>query len=496
MAVGSFVPFGLFVLFCICIEIGFGAFPDPTGSAGDINGPVLTSFIERVSNQEMTDSTGGKWQTYLYRNKNYSCGYTGYQTFLFAARKWSGTITPIATKLPLMIYFHGGTGGYFRNGSYEWDCNNDGGHGGISGSYDPEYAHCDNNYHPDNTGCSSVEDTRCSGITETVLDEEDKELFQERFFDHRRGFVDKLLNVYDDSSGSKEFRILLVSDCVADWYSGIGEDDPNNPYNPNGNSPKLNGLLSTRAALKYIYDDSQIGINHMFAYGTSSGTHGVFSLLLSFAEDGYSINGGIADSGIPSPYQGSLANEWSSNDLLPKIDDFDIRPHPMVREKLRNLHDPDNVRMPHLYADDTSLWRTPIVTLYNANDNGRGLTVTVKPDFAATPEYTNKGMTILYKKFCDELSTLKAPAPTPPPSAIENSKCIERCVEAETPSPSPSCSPSLYPTTYPLSCCTAHSFTIANNNPIIDLYTNKDIGNSLVNSWISARLGETACCNH
>lgn len=88
------------------------------------------------------------------------------------------------------------------------------------------------------------------------------------------------------------YRILVVSYSDHDWYSGFGTTYPNNPANPNA---QVNGLQATMAAIDYTADNYPT--THAWLHGTSAGAVGVWSVALSYEQEGRPITGLIGDSG-------------------------------------------------------------------------------------------------------------------------------------------------------------------------------------------------------
>ena len=100
------------------------------------------------------------------------------------------------------------------------------------------------------------------------------------------------------------YRILSVSLCDHDYYSGLGTPYPNNP-NPGA---EVNGLEATMAAVEYTV--ANYPTTHVFAHGTSAGSIGAYSLAFSFSDVGTPLTGAIMDSGTPTPRYLSIFDDY------------------------------------------------------------------------------------------------------------------------------------------------------------------------------------------
>jgi len=89
------------------------------------------------------------------------------------------------------------------------------------------------------------------------------------------------------------YRVLLVSMCDHDNYSGRGAPYPNNP-NPNGGERQVNGLQATMSAMDYTV--TNYPSTRVFAHGTSAGSIGAFNMSHAYAEEGIYLTAIVADS--------------------------------------------------------------------------------------------------------------------------------------------------------------------------------------------------------
>lgn len=260
---------GLFLAMCVATFVLIGdaeAVPDPWGGHS-IDDPYSTSQIVLVSTVSDQGYTGE-----YYENRAYTCGRSGYQTFLIV---YSDGL-PLTTERPLWVRMHGGGVGAFNE----------------LGEYVPiEFLGANNQE-------SITKLTNLMG---------------------EGGLVAKVLG---HSAG---FRFLLPSLCDHDVYSGVGIPDLNNPNSPdeNGQTRAADGLLATKAAIAFTYN--RVATSHVFLHGTSAGSIGSFGVAYSFEREGVLLSGIVSDSHVmgrgindnadlfcmPFPYDRAL--------LLPKI---------------------------------------------------------------------------------------------------------------------------------------------------------------------------------
>ena len=204
-----------------------------------------TQKIEQVSSQE---SDG--WQLEYYRNRAYTCGVSGYQTFVLAYRKKDSLSDP----KPLWVRLHGGGGGNWLS----------------DGSYTPE------------------------GHDPRSLDEETAQQLAGSL--REKGLI---ANVTDHAAG---FRFLLPSLCDHDFYSGTGEVDLHNPNTPdeNGDQRRVDGALATLSALAFAR--ARLNATHVFLHGTSAGSMGAMTLAAELGRQEQRLSGAVLDSWVLNPY--------------------------------------------------------------------------------------------------------------------------------------------------------------------------------------------------
>lgn len=107
------------------------------------------------------------------------------------------------------------------------------------------------------------------------------------------------------------YRLLVVSYCDHDWYSGIGTHYPNFPSNPNA---QVNGLQATMSAIDYTI--ANYPTTYAWAQGTSAGSVGVWSLAMSYVGEDHPLTGFIADSGFLGPNFITVQDVYLDQDLL------------------------------------------------------------------------------------------------------------------------------------------------------------------------------------
>ncbi len=209
-----------------------------------------TDQITLVESRTVSLNSSDSWEINFYRNEAYTCGLSGNYTF-FVMEPANNP----GAEAPLWAYLHGGGYGWF-------DENQD--------------------YVAVKT---QTQDT----------------------FNHEETFDDLINNhlVYNtmrndevmDSTLTRRiqegYRVLLVSMCDHDNYSGRGAPYPNNP-NPNGGERQVNGLQATMSAMDYTV--TNYPSTRVFAHGTSAGSIGVFNMSHAYAEEGIYLTAIVADS--------------------------------------------------------------------------------------------------------------------------------------------------------------------------------------------------------
>jgi hypothetical protein len=176
-----------------------------------------------------------------YRNLSYPCSISGYQTFVIGTKVGSSD----TQTRPLWVRMRGGGVGYF-----------------------------DSNGKPQPSAGNKSEESAATSI----------------------GFVRDtglMALVRADPAG---FRLLSVSMCNHDIYSGGDQPDPNNPNTlPDGSGRTVNGLFATKAAIQFARAKYPTG--KFFLHGTSAGSAGALSVSWGLQKQGIPPAGAIADSG-------------------------------------------------------------------------------------------------------------------------------------------------------------------------------------------------------
>jgi hypothetical protein len=188
----------------------------------------------------------------FYRNNTYSCGLSGNYTFM-VVNPANGDET---VEAPLWAFLHGGGAGFFdENGDYQ-----------------------------------AVGDQ-----TEDTWNRE--ETFNDFLIEQLQGRAianGQLQDITLTRRIQEGYRVLMVSMCDHDQYSGLGTPYPNHP-NPGA---EVNGMQATMSAVEYTV--ANYPTIEVFAHGTSAGSVGVYNLAMSFAAEAIYLTGVVADS-ILSP---------------------------------------------------------------------------------------------------------------------------------------------------------------------------------------------------
>jgi len=188
----------------------------------------------------------------FYRNNAYSCGLSGNYTFM-VVNPANGDET---VEAPLWVFLHGGGAGFYdENGDYQ-----------------------------------AVGDQ-----TEDTWNRE--ETFNDFLVEQLQGRTianGQLQDITLTRRIQEGYRVLMVSMCDHDQYSGLGTPYPNHP-NPGA---EVNGMQATMSAVEYTV--ANYPTTEVFAHGTSAGSVGVYNLAMSFAAQDIHLTGVVADS-ILSP---------------------------------------------------------------------------------------------------------------------------------------------------------------------------------------------------
>jgi acetyl esterase/lipase len=211
--------------------------------------PRSTSEIV-LAEQRSERREGSTWQLDFHRNPAYSCGLSGAYSFLVINPRNAPT-----DQAPLWVFLHGGGVGYFsESGQYE-----------ATGGGRAE-AH-------------NVEES-FTRLTQAVLG---------KVVDRNGNPVDSTLR----RRLREGYRVLAVSLCDHDLYSGVGGPYPNNP------GATVDGHLATLAAVDHV--TASYPTTEVYAHGTSAGAVGAFSLAATLADEGRPLDGAIVDSMLLSP---------------------------------------------------------------------------------------------------------------------------------------------------------------------------------------------------
>ena len=231
----------------VSIEVEITPAPDLTVSRTKLQ-------ITLVESRTLTIGSD-TWVLNFYRNEAYTCGLSGNYTF-FVMEPANNP----GAEAPLWAYLHGGGYGWFDE---------------------------DQVYQAVKT---QTQDT--FNHEETFDDLIDNHLLYNTMSN------DEVMDSTLTRRMQEGYRVLLVSMCDHDNYSGRGAPYPNNP-NPNGGERQVNGLQATMAAMDYTV--ANYPSTHVFAHGTSAGSLGVFAMSQAYAEEGTYLTAIVADSWAFTP---------------------------------------------------------------------------------------------------------------------------------------------------------------------------------------------------
>ncbi len=205
-------------------------------ATGCLSTPGKTDQIALVSSQTING-----WKYDYFRNSAYPCSISGYQTFIVGTKVGS---VDTDTR-PLWVRMRGGGAGWFA----------------PDGSPQPT-----------------------AGVK------------TEQSFAELMSFDDpRLMGMV--KAGPEGFRVLNVSMCSQDIYSGNNTPDPYNPNTtPDGKARPTTGLIATKAAIQYAM--AQYPTDDFFLHGTSAGGAGTFSVAWALQQQGIPPTGIISDSGV------------------------------------------------------------------------------------------------------------------------------------------------------------------------------------------------------
>jgi alpha-tubulin suppressor-like RCC1 family protein len=207
--------------------------------------PGDTSQIGLVST-----TTVGNWQYDFYRNSAYPCAISGFQTFVVATRVGSGAATPA----PLWVWMHGdGVGWFDSSGAPQPDLNN------------------------------LVEES--SPFLQNVLSQP--------------GLLSRVRNA------PAGFRMLAVSYCDHDRYSGTGQPDVNNRHLQGTAVHLTNGLQATKSAIQYTTE--HYTTSKYFLAGAGSGAAGAYDAAWALQMQEIPPAGVVGDGGVVNVEAGMAA---------------------------------------------------------------------------------------------------------------------------------------------------------------------------------------------
>ena len=266
--------------------------------------PGRTDRIELV-----TTTVVDGWNVSYYRNKAYPCSISGYQTFAIGTKVGS---SDTATR-PLWVKMHGGGVGWFA----------------ADGSPMP-----------------------------TAGQKTEESLAQLAKYDT----AGLMANVKAAPEG---FRLLVVSMCSHDIYSGDNTADPHNPNTtPDGAPRPTTGLPATKAAIQFTMD--RFPTDDFFLHGTSAGGAGTFSVAWALQQQGIPPAGIVSDSGVLSQaweqYVAANGVPGGSEGCQKATDD---RATSVPLRLAPDLVNPAN--QPHLLISSGRL-TVPVVHVWNRND--------------------------------------------------------------------------------------------------------------------------------
>jgi hypothetical protein len=177
-----------------------------------------------------------------YRNLDYPCSISGYQTFVIGTKVGSSD----TETRPLWVRMRGGGVGFFD----------------ASGNPQPTAGN-----KSEESAATSIGFVRDTGLMQLVR------------------------------ADAAAFRLVSVSMCNHDIYSGGDQPDPNNPNTlPDGSGRTVNGLFATKAAIQFARAKYPTG--KFFLHGTSAGSAGALSVAWGLQAQGLPPAGAVVDSGV------------------------------------------------------------------------------------------------------------------------------------------------------------------------------------------------------
>ena len=239
------------------------------GTTACLSLPGDTSHIQLVST-----STVNGWKYDFYRNTAYPCSISGDQTFVVGTKVASSATASV----PLWVWMHGGGVGYFD----------------ASGTPRPDTSQMSEN------SAASLQATLTSpGLS---------------------------ANIEADPAG---FRMLAVSYCDRDLYSGTGQADPNNPNtNADGSAKTTNGLQATKAAVAFT--EATYPTTKYFLTGGSAGSAGAYYAGWAEQLQGNPPAGVVGDASVVNVEEGNAAYQQG----VCRNGNFDPNAEPIITKRV------------------------------------------------------------------------------------------------------------------------------------------------------------------
>lgn len=267
---------------------------DASGCQLTVPVPQRNTSAMQLAQEQSVSAFGESWELDFYRNQAYSCGLSGNYSFLVMENGNS-----VGNEAPLWVYLHGGGVGYFDEA---------GGYPAVTGQ----------------TQFTWNEEETFSDLWDTQV--------RGRVLDSGGGLIDNTLKRRIEEG----YRLLVVSMCDHDLYSGLGNAYPNSP-----NGGQTNGLQATMAAIEFTAENYPT--THVFAHGTSAGSVGVFSLASSFAQEQTALTGIVADSFVITPRLIPLIENYAGVSGFPFVSNFTVQG---VINKIGFFADPEQSGFP------------------------------------------------------------------------------------------------------------------------------------------------------
>ena len=216
--------------------------------------PVVRDSTQVALDEQRTLSQfGSSWEFDYYVNGAYECGLSGNYSFM--------VVNPAGdpdAEAPLWVYLHGGGVGYFDT---------DGEYVAINGQDEHSW-----NHQETFDGLIGIVEEKVLAGNGQLEDQTLVRRIQERY------------------------RVLVVSYCDHDQYSGLGTPYLNHPTNP---AAEVNGLQATMAAIDYTA--ANYPTTHVWVHGTSAGSAGAWAVGSSYGHEGAALTGVIVDSSNTGP---------------------------------------------------------------------------------------------------------------------------------------------------------------------------------------------------